>query len=275
MTTPDIEHVAALIREVALEVVLPRWRRLTPEEVREKAPGDLVTDIDMAAEARLEDGLKALTPGVPVIGEERVAALPHLLDELPGLPHAWIVDPIDGTANYVRGQEAFAVMVSYVVGGRVAAAWVYLPAFDEMASAEAGSGAWINGGRVRPPELSDDPAEMVGSAHTGRLPPLLREAVRANLKRIKDNRPAFCAGFDYLALLHGRRHFTLYSRTLPWDHLPGALLVTEAGGKAARFDGEPFLDAAFKPGPGILSAMSDWVWRRAQEALFGPQQNND
>ena len=110
---------------------------------------------------------------------------------------------------------------------------------------------------------------MVGSAHTGRLPPPLRETVRANLKRIKDNRPAFCAGYDYLALLHGRRHFTLYSRTLPWDHLPGALLVSEAGGKAARFDGQPFLDAAFKPGPGILSAMSEGVWKRAHETLFG------
>ncbi len=269
MTTPDIDHVAALVREVALEVVLPRWRRLTPEEVREKAPGDLVTDIDMAAEARLEDGLKSITPGVPVIGEERVAALPHLLDELPGLPRAWIVDPIDGTANFVRGQEAFAVMVAYIAGGRVAASWVYLPAFDEMAAAEAASGTWINGVRATPPDLADDPALMVGSAHTGRLPPPLREAVRANLKRIKDNRPAFCAGYDYLALLHGRRHFTLYSRTLPWDHLPGALLVSEAGGKAARFDGQPFLDEAFKPGPGILSAMTDRVWRRAREVLLG------
>lgn len=272
MTSFDVSKVSALIEEVAQQVIMPRWQALAPEEVREKAPGDLVTEADTQAEARIEDGLRALLPGVPVVGEERVAREPHWLEKLHAEPRFWIVDPIDGTRNFVDGDRRFAIMVAHVWSGQVTDAWVYLPALGRMAVAERGSGVWLNGERVAPVTAPGDFSTLVGAVHGGRLPEPWKERVRANVKKLRENRPAFCAGFDYVELLRGAVHLSLFSRTFPWDHVPGALLVVEGGGRAARFDGSPYLDSAFVPpsqGYGILTAMSGEMWRLAHSGLFG------
>jgi len=268
----QIDHVASLIREVAATVVMPLWRRLEPHEIIEKSKGDLVTRADHEAEAALIRGLTALAPGVPVVGEEGAASDATMLADLHELPAVWVVDPVDGTQNFVRGQDRFAVMVALLRHGVVNAGWVYLPALGKMVIAEAGSGTWINGEQVMAPAPPLAASSMVGAAHIRRLREPLREQVRDRLKDFAANQPAFCAGFDYVAIIEGHKHFSLYNRTLPWDHAPGAILVREAGGKTARFDGAPFepasLDSAGK-GEGILTAPTPESWDTVRRALFG------
>ena len=98
---PDIDRVTRLIEEAAAAEVMPRFRKLAAHDVRGKAPGDLVTIADEAVEARLTPALTALLPGSIVIGEEAAAADPNLLDRLFDDSPAWIIDPVDGTANYI------------------------------------------------------------------------------------------------------------------------------------------------------------------------------
>lgn len=263
----DIEAVSRLVREVAAGVVLPRWKQLAPGDVQEKEPGDLVTIADREAEARITDGLRALLPGVPVIGEEAVAAHPHLMQDLRTLPALWFVDPVDGTQNFVRGDDRFAVMVTYLHGGQTAASWIYLPVQDRLAVAERGSGTRMNGERVLLPHPPASIHDLIAAAHIKRMAEPLRGQVQERLKQFASNRPAYCAGYDYLALLDGRRHFLLYNRTLPWDHAPGALLASEAGGHAARFDGGPFDPLALEA-MGLLVAPDNASWSRVRAALF-------
>lgn len=272
MTGIDVDKVTALLEVVAQEVIMPRWQALAPEQVREKSPGDLVTEADTEAEVRIEDGLRSLLPGVLVVGEERVAAEPHWLDKLQHESRFWIVDPIDGTRNFVDGDVRFGTMVAHVWSGQVTDAWIYLPALGRIAVAERGSGAWINGERVEGNAQPLALNAMIGAVHGGRLPPPWKERVRANVKKLRENRPAFCAGFDYVELLRGQVHISMFSRTFPWDHVPGAFLAEEGGGRAARFDGSSYLASAFAPpeqGYGILTAMSDAAWRTACAGLFG------
>lgn len=266
-----IDQVSALLREVAAQAVMPRWRQLQPHEITEKEKGDLVTAADHEAEDLLTDALRQIKPGSAVIGEEAAAANPAILADFGALPALWLVDPVDGTNNFIRGSDRFALMVAYLERGVVRASWIYLPTQEKLAVAEAGAGAWINARRVLAPEPPKAIGNMTGAAHVNRLPEPLKQQVKGQLKHFRGNRPAYCAGFDYVALLEGTRHFSLYNRTLPWDHAPGTFLLAEAGGKSARFDGSAFVPDEldeYGKGRGLLSAPTSESWTRIRDALF-------
>ncbi len=111
----DLQRVAELMRETAAAELLPRFRNLAQEDIRQKRPGDVVTVADVAAEQRLASGLAKILPGVPVVGEEAVEADTGLLDLIsrPG-ESCWIVDPLDGTSNFAAGRDRFAIIVCLV-----------------------------------------------------------------------------------------------------------------------------------------------------------------
>ena len=100
----DSQRVADLMRETAAAELLPRFRNLSKDDIRQKRPGDFVTVADVASEQRLAAGLAKILPGVPVVGEEAVEKDAGLLDLIarPG-ETCWIVDPLDGTANFAAG----------------------------------------------------------------------------------------------------------------------------------------------------------------------------
>ncbi|MDQ2625303.1 MAG: inositol monophosphatase, partial [Actinomycetota bacterium] len=158
MTAPvvDLDAVARLVREVGLELVLPRFRDLRAGEISEKSPGDLVTAVDVEAERVLTARLGEIAPGVPVVGEEAVAADAALLDVLAREPLAFVVDPIDGTRAFVEGDPDFAVMVALVERGVTVASWISLPAYDELFTAVLGEGVWVSRGTGEPERLRTD-----------------------------------------------------------------------------------------------------------------------
>src|SRR5215475_1320143 len=112
MKSLDVNAVAALIAEVAATEIQPRFRNLASHEQREKAPGDIVTIADERAEAAMTPLLLAQVPGSIVIGEESTAKNPKLIERLTGDQVAWIVDPVDGTANFAEGKPEFVSMVA-------------------------------------------------------------------------------------------------------------------------------------------------------------------
>jgi fructose-1,6-bisphosphatase/inositol monophosphatase family enzyme len=153
----------------------------------------------------------------------------------------WIVDPIDGTKNFARGLDGFGVMVSRVQAGRTLAAWVMLPARGAMFVAEAGSGAWLNGERIRVPAAGTSTAPR-GALMVRYMPPDTRAHVtqvarEAHFDVVADS---VCAAVEYTEILRGEKDFAVYYRLLPWDHAAPALILTEAGGCVAHLDGAPY-----------------------------------
>lgn len=262
----EIDAVSALIREVAAEVILPRWRALAPHEISQKERGDMVTAADHESEERLEAALTALLPGSDALGEEAAAADPGRLDYLHTADRLWIIDPVDGTNNFVRGQDKFAVMVALLWDGAVSASWIYLPASDRMAVAEHGAGAAVNGERLTVPPTPDRAEDMTAAAHIKYFPEMMRENLKSRVKSFKANRPAFCAGWDYLAVTEGQRDLLLYYRTFAWDHAPGSLLLAEAGGFCRCLDGSSYDPAT--NAKGLMSARSEAAWKAGYETLF-------
>ncbi|MGH7001343.1 MAG: inositol monophosphatase family protein, partial [Stellaceae bacterium] len=247
-------------REVAQGVILPRFGTLKREDIREKAPGDLVTVADLEAERRLTARLCEIVPGSAVLGEEAVAADPGRLSLAATCDSLWIVDPVDGTANFARGQPGFAVIVAYVERGRTHGGWIFDPLGDRLVWAEAGAGAWSDGRRLR---VSPAPAEPIGAAY-GRAVSGVRSAKAIEQAGMRV-RNVGSSGIEYINLALGAVHFALHSRSLPWDHAAGMLIAVEAGGHAAFLDG-----TRYDPGVhdrSVLAASDAACWSRVRDAV--------
>jgi len=233
-------EVCTVLRTVAATQVMPFLGQLGAESIHEKTPGELVTSADRAAEQALAAALARIAPAAVFIGEEACAADPllrtRLADDL-----VWLVDPIDGTANYAAGRAPFALMVALLRRGVTEAAWVFEPLADAMTWARRGAGAWQNGRRLAGPADLPDDAALTGIVSAAFVPAGKKGVGAALTSAVGTILPtARCAGHEYPLVAAGQRDFALYWRTLPWDHVPGALLVREAGGVVVHLDGSAF-----------------------------------
>ena len=255
-----IERVAQLIEQVSGSVIEPRFVSMTKADVREKSPGELVTDADEDGERLLAAGLGALWPGVPVVGEEGCAADPTLVDALRE-EWAWLIDPVDGTGNFVAGSPEWAVMVSLHHRSETVMSWIWQPVHRRMYVAERGSGATVNAEPLTSaPRLGDGAlrgAVLRRFLDAETLARVDRNAV--HLAEVTTGR--MCTGTEYPAIIEGERDFALYWRTLPWDHAPPVLLLEEAGGTARRPDGSAY--HAGDGRAGLLVAANEEVWTTA------------
>ncbi|WP_421998693.1 inositol monophosphatase family protein [Reyranella sp.] len=234
----DSERVAELMRETAAAELLPRFRTLSKEDIREKRPGDVVTVADVAAEQRLASGLAKILPGVAVVGEEAVDRDPGLVGLIarPG-EACWVVDPLDGTNNFAAGRDRFAMIVCLVRDTEAVAGWILDVPRGHMAAALKGQGVTLDGRTVRRERPDRPPIGFVGFKVRNEFERQLPDASRRQLGRLST---LSCAGAEYLEILSGRADFNLYRMTKPWDHAAGALMVAEAGGAAERFDGTAY-----------------------------------
>ncbi len=266
----DIDRLAQLLREAAEAEIMPRFRALGAENVREKnSATDLVTDADEAAERFIKAGCAKLFPGATFIGEESVAADPALLDSLGKTDLAIVVDPIDGTANFAAGMPLFAVMASVVAKGETVAGILYDPLGRDFLLAAKGGGAFLNrkGKRTRIRVASPAVVEnMVGTGSVNMFPIAERRQIFRNLAEVRVFANYRNAGHEYWAMATGHLHFCFYKKLMPWDHLAGCLLVEEAGGYVRRLDGSPYRVTDFEGG--LLVATDERSWRALHDTLF-------
>ncbi len=264
----ESERVAALMRETAAAELLPRFRKLAKEDVRHKRPGDVVTVADVASEQRLAAGLARILPGVPVVGEEAVekdAGLIELISR-PG-ESCWIVDPLDGTSNFAAGRDTFAMIICLVHDREPIGGWILDVPRGHMAVAAKGQGATLDDQPIRFGARSRRPNGYIGFKVRKEFDRQLAPHQRARLGGLTSLN---CAGREYIDILSGERDFSLYRRTKPWDHAAGALMVSEAGGRAERFDGTPYGPAGDMDG-GIITAVSAQVLAEVREILEAVQ----
>ncbi|WKN48370.1 inositol monophosphatase [Nocardioides sp. Arc9.136] len=226
------DEVLAMLQEVAAQVITPRFQRLSEDDISSKShPGDLVTVADREAEVLITERLLAAYPRALVLGEEAASADPGVLDRFRDADHAFTVDPVDGTRNFVKGSPDHAVMAAELRGGEVVRSWIWQPQHRAAYVAERGAGAWRNDVRVHRPPVGDGLLGITSRrGWIGRALGTLR-TLELSWR---------CCGVDYPAIVDGRADYALYKKTKPWDHAPGSLLVAEAGGHVGTFRGEPY-----------------------------------
>jgi fructose-1,6-bisphosphatase/inositol monophosphatase family enzyme len=250
-TTAEVERI---IRDVAARDIMPRFGRLTPADIAEKGPGDLVTVADRAAEESLTAALTAMLPGSVVAGEEGISADPEVAAALGGDVPVWVIDPIDGTHNFVADNVRFTVLVALALRGELLASWTYAPALDLMATATRGGGAYVDGARVqvRPTgadgrsassRVAEDGLRYL-DVHTAQQrwwTPQQRDAFNVLCRHGVALAFFDTSGLEYVELASGRRSVMIVTWENPWDHAAGLLLHAEAGGVARTATGEEFL----------------------------------
>ncbi|MFB7452199.1 inositol monophosphatase family protein [Streptomyces sp. NPDC056194] len=236
--TTEVEEA---VRKAAAAEIMPRFRQLAADDIVEKnGPHDLVTVADRAAEAHLTASLTALLPGSVVVGEEAVHADPSLYEALCGDAPVWIVDPVDGTRQFVHGDPGFCTLVALAKHGEVLASWTFAPALDQFAVAVRGRGATLNGQAIRSGSPAPGEVLEVATSHPDYTTPDQKRALLGLAVEGVRPRPCGSAGLEYLAVARGELAGTAFSWEYAWDHAAGLLLVAEAGGATTTIAGEPF-----------------------------------
>lgn len=257
--TVDIEKVSDLLRQVAADIILPRHRKLNAADITEKDHGELVTIADTESEKWLTAELSSLLPGSRVVGEEAAYADRRVFERLSDDGPVWVIDPVDGTHNFTKGSDIFAVIVALVHSGETVAGWIYEPIGETLVHGERGAGVSLGAFRV---QLGTAETEL--DCHGVAARQLFDRAERDDSFIDKVYRPN-CAGHEYIQILRGERRFTAYTKLMPWDHAAGSFIIREAGGHSALLDGSPY-DVA-RPIGHLLSANDEDTWRRVQSIL--------
>lgn len=226
----ELRRLEALIATAASEELIPRFRRV---EARHKADGSLITEADLRMQARVLDELASHWPGFELLGEEMDAQQQkQLLDH--SLRGLWVLDPLDGTANFASGMPFFGVSVALLAGGQVLAGVVYDPVRDESFSALLGQGAWLNGEQLA---LADSPRrlrEAMAMVDLKRLPGELIERF-AIASPYRSQRSFGSVALDWCWLAAGRVQVYLHGGQKLWDYAAGSLVLAEAGGIGGLF----------------------------------------
>ena len=255
MSTLD-RAVEELMRRVARDVIMPRYRNLSREQIEEKAADDLVTIADRESEDMLTDGLSRLEPALEIVGEEAVHADPSIMDRLSG--DCWIIDPIDGTRNFAHGNPPFGIIIARSENGLAKSGYILDCLTGRFCSAHSGQGAFADGERTRarPTGQSKPVAALSMLFLTAKQQETVRRTIAPDYAIVDIPR---CAAEQYPRLALGQNDVSSFRRTLPWDHAAGALWLNEAGGKAARLDDTPYrVDQSERPG--LVGASSPAIW---------------
>ena len=263
----NIPHaqVEALLREAAERIIVPLWRNLGQDDVKEKSEGDLTTAADTRCEKFLASHLPGLIEGSVVLGEESVHDDPGLLAALHTDAPVWVIDPLDGTRYFAVGEPMFAIMVCLVQSGMTIGAWILDPLAGTLVSAEKGCGAFEGNERLFV-ESSNLPLDRIrGMPATWYLPDSLRSTAEAALDSFLFIERARCAGHNYPSFAKNELHFLFFYRTLVWDHAPGVLIAQEAGGLVRRLDGTAYSPVDDRKG--LLCANSPETWTSVQRTL--------
>jgi fructose-1,6-bisphosphatase/inositol monophosphatase family enzyme len=266
----DVQRIGEILTLAAETEIMPRFQVLAAEQVRQKSSSfDLVTEADEAAEQVISGKLRAAFPGCVIVGEEAAAKDPALVGEIADANLAFIVDPIDGTRNFVAGLPLFGVMIAATMRGEVVFGAIHDPICEDTAFALRGEGAWIEGRNRKTDLRVADPvpvAQMDAMIVTNFLPEPLRNVVNANLSRLGMSASLRCAAHEYRMACAGHCHLLFYNKLMPWDHAAGWLMHQEAGGYSAHFDGSEYRPTHLIGG--LVCTPDQQSWQLARDALL-------
>ena len=226
---PQLEVAIAAVK-AAGDVILPYFR--TDLRIETKADHSPVTIADRAAEETIIAMLQRHFPTYGVLGEEFGAQ--------PGQEEArWIIDPIDGTSNFIRGIPYFATLLALEQAGEITVGVVYAPACGDLFYAARGQGAFANGERLAVSAIADLSQAML--VH-GELNLLLRDGYWEGFTRLVQataRQRGFGDYFGHTFVLRGQAEVMLETDVKPWDLAPLKILAEEAGGRLTDFAGRP------------------------------------
>lgn len=237
LTSAQITDLIETVRHTGRHEIMPHFRQLAPENVQTKTDlKDLVTDADRAAEQAITRAVAKILPQAVVVGEEAVAERPALMDAIGTAQTSVIVDPIDGTGNFVAGLAVIGTILAVVENGETIFGLLYDPVLDDWVYAIRGAGAFFASDTIAPQRVNTRVARPLETAKG--FIPLDNYAAADRARVIRAFDPVYqvhdlrCSCHEYRLLASGQADFLRSALLKPWDHAAGQLVLQEAGGWA-------------------------------------------
>ncbi|MFJ7566672.1 inositol monophosphatase family protein [Herminiimonas sp. NPDC097707] len=206
-------------------------------KVTEKNPNDFVTEVDQAAEQAIIEVLKTAYPDHAILAEESGASA-NLHDDN---DNVWIIDPLDGTTNFIHGFPQYCVSIALQQRGQITQAVVYDPTRNDLFTATKGAGAYLNEKRIRVTKRDKIADALISTGFPCRATDNIDEYQKM-FKIMTQNcaglRSPGSAALDLAYVACGRIDGFFQKGLLPWDMAAGSLLITESGGIMGTFEGE-------------------------------------
>ena len=249
ITPENVTKIGIMMLELIEKYALPNFQNLSDSQVFSKNGGDIVTEVDLSIEKDFSNYLTKLLPFSFVLGEEAFEADHTIMEQSQLHDYVWIMDPLDGTRNFANGVKCFSSILSLIHKGTPLASWLYdcnkhdviityqsevyyLQTKQKIADAQ--------------PHTRTDIKDMIGHfpkkmqnylAEKNIKSPLNEEdSIYTDLNIIERTsemqhvKSLSCAGFDFISLALGTRHFAVYNTLKPWDYVGGKLLLETVGG---------------------------------------------
>lgn len=237
-----LDVAVAAARAGAVELMARRDDRV----VSEKSPKDLVTDADLASQKAIRDLLTDRYPDYAFVGEEEGENDPpeSVRNGEPDAPPCWVVDPLDGTVNYVHRLQSFAVSIGLYAAGKMRLGVIYDPTRDEMFTAIDGGGAFVNGKPMKTSDCNDLGDGLIACSFRAGVKsdsPEVTRFVRV-LERCRSLRRLGSCALNMCYVADGRLDAYWATGVAAWDSAAGSVIAREAGATLTAYDGGEFDD---------------------------------
>ena len=258
-----INYISDLLVEVNKLIILKYYKNLSSKHIKTKSSeDDYVSIADKESEIYIIKNLIGFLNINQYIGEETSYSNKDNYKSNKKSASYWVIDPIDGTKNYINGKNEFCSMISLVVNSIPIASFVYYPLNNLLVYAFKGFGAYsleITTKKIVQLRIRQNSfANIVGSGGTKGIEEPLRQKVLQNLRKYTNRLFIGSAGIEAIMLASNETQFVFHGRVTPWDHSPLDLIIKESGGCVYMLNDKAEFNI-FSKGP-ILAASNDQLW---------------
>jgi myo-inositol-1(or 4)-monophosphatase len=232
---------AILAARLGREVLLKYMGRL--EHVEKKFKAGFVSEADKESEKKIFEYLRKYFPGDEFVGEESAGDMTKVQTRIQGKRGRWVVDPLDGTSNYIHQLPIFCVSIGYEFDGQTQIAVIDVPMMNEVYTAVRGCGAYLNGNPIHVSDCKNLQDAFVATGFFNEEEHRLQEQLKLFTLLVKQTdaiRRAGAAAYDLSMVARGVFDAYWERGIRPWDSSAGQLLVEEAGGKVVTYRGQPY-----------------------------------
>jgi fructose-1,6-bisphosphatase/inositol monophosphatase family enzyme len=270
-----VEYITSILIDVNDKIILNYFNKLSPNDIHTKTSSDdFVCVADKISENFITNKLFNFLDITKIIGEESAFINKENYFSLLNEPLLWVIDPIDGTKNYINGNKNFCSMISLIKHSLPIASFIYKPLDRELIYAFKGIGAYkldidtkvLSKLKIEINKFS----EITGSGGTKGIPEVFRKSILNNLRTNTKRLFIGSAGIETTMLANNKIQFIFHGRVTPWDHSPLDLIIKEAGGCVYMSRSKEEFNIKSK-GP-ILAAASNNIWNHIREIAI-PKDN--
>ena len=270
-----LEYITSILTDVNDKIILHYFNNLSPNDINTKsASDDFVSIADKKSEDFITNKLFKFLDITKIIGEESAFSNKDNYLSLLNEPLLWVIDPIDGTKNYINGNQNFCSMISLVKDNYPIASFIYKPLEKELIYAFKGYGAFkLNVNTKVSTKLKieiNESSEIIGSGGTKGIPDNFRQSILFNLRTYTKRLFIGSAGIETVMMATNKIQFIFHGRVTPWDHSPFQLIIKEAGG--CVYMAESKEDFNILSNGSILAAANSNIWSEIRDIAI-PEDN--